>query len=455
MLEKLMVRVEELERRAAGHKSERRKSGKLPPPLSTKADPAETKDKRRAAAVERAAKLVTEVVPIAVPKDACTCPECGSHELRRVGKGKASTLYEYVQPHFRKRVYLRETLSCRCGHIITARGPDRVGDKTRYAPSFVAHLVVQKCGDSNPQYRLEKSYRNIGIPIARSTMCDLFHRAARELRPLHDAAIALIPRAPDVHADETSIRQLGLDRRAYIWDFVTPEIVLYRFAPSRSGDVPKEILGTSTGRLVVDQHTGYNAVTKPGGRTRAGCLAHARRKLFEQREHPEVLVALDIIHDIYVVEREAKNAGIVGTDAHLELRRTRSRPLFAKLLRWGRAHRGSFEPRSGMGKAIRYLLRNFRELGRFLRYAGIPPDNNIAEAGLRRVALGRKNFLFVGNEDAGHDLAVLYTLVATCEKHRINPIDYIQDVLVRVQKHPARDVVDLLPHRWRPAQTSR
>lgn len=116
----------------------------------------------------------------------------------------------------------------------------------------------------------------------------------------------------------------------------------------------------------------------------------------------------------------------------------------------GRRHRHAFEPRSGLGRAIRYLLRNFRELGRFLRFATIAPDNNVAEAGLRRVALGRKNFLFVGNEDAGHDLAVLYTLVACCEKHGVNPIDYVTDVLARVHSHPASKVVDLLPHRWKP-----
>lgn len=103
-----------------------------------------------------------------------------------------------------------------------------------------------------------------------------------------------------------------------------------------------------------------------------------------------------------------------------------------------------------MGKAIGYLLRNFRELGRFLRYASIPPDNNVAEASLRRVALGRSNYLFFGNEDAGNNFAVLDTLVASCEKNGVNAIDYLTDVLTRVQTHPASRVEDLLPHRWKP-----
>jgi transposase len=279
-------------------------------------------------------------------------------------------------------------------------------------------------------------------------LCDLFHRAADELEPIYNAALALVPAASDVHADETSIRQQGLAKRAYIWGFVTPETIVYRYAPSRSGETAKAVLGDSTGRLVVDQYTGYNAVTKPGKRERAGCLAHARRKLFEQREYPQTKEPLDLIGDLYVIERQAKDAGIVGTDAHLTLRKTRSRPLFAKILSWARRHRHAFEPRSGMGRAIRYILRNFRELGRFLRHATIPPDNNVAEAALRRVALGRKNFLFVGGEEHGHHLAVLYTLVASCEKHRVNPIDYLTDVLTRVHTHPARDVANLLPHRW-------
>lgn len=449
-LEELSAKVAELEKRARGHKTEKRKGTHLPPPIPHENDPAASQRKRVARAAQREATLETEVVPIAVPKDACSCPRCGSTALRHVGLGKSSTIYDYVQPHFRKRVYIRETLACRCGAVVTAPAPPRVGDKTRYSSSFVAHLAVQKCADSNAQYRLEKSYRNIGIPISRSTMCDLFHRAARELLPLYDAATALVPQAPDVHADETSIRQQGLDRRAFLWDFVTPDVVLYRYAKTRSGDVPKEILGASQGRLVVDQHTGYNVVTTPGKRTRAGCLAHARRRIFEAKEHPEAAVALDIIGEIYKIERQAKHAAIVGTSEHLVLRRARSRPLFALLLRWAHVQRAFFEPRSLMGRAVRYLLRHHRAIGCFLRHASIPPDNNIAEAALRRVALGRKNFLFVGNEDAGRDLAVMYTLVASCEKHGINPIDYLTDVLIRVHHHPASAVVDLLPHRWKP-----
>lgn len=448
-LVEMSEKIAALERRFLEKKSEKRKGTKLPPPVPPKTDPAAAA-KARAKTQEFQASLDTEIVPVPVPDAQRTCASCGSDKMRNVGAGKPSVVYEYVQPHFRKRVFRRETLSCRCGHIVTAPAPDRVGEKTRYAPSFIAHLIVTKCGDSIPQYRLEKAYRNLGIPMSRSTMCALLHRGGRELSALQNAAIAMVPQAPDVHADETSMRQQDLDRRAFFWVFVTRDLVVYRYAADRSGDTPKRILGESQGRLVVDQHTGYNAVTKPGKRTRAGCLAHARRKIYEQREHPEATEALDLISEIYVVEREAKAAEIVGTEEHLALRKKKSRPLFARLLCWARRHRGSFEPRSGMGKAIRYLLRHRRALGCFLRFASIPPDNNIAEASLRRIALGRSNYLFVGNEEAGHNLAGLYTLVASCERNGVNAVAYLTDVLTRIQTHPASRIEELLPHRWKP-----
>jgi transposase len=445
------AKLEELSKRSKGHQSERRRRPKMPPPVPPKSDRAEAEKKRREAAEIRNTKLESEIIAVPVPPDACRCPTCGGDEkIRNVGFGKPSTVYEYIPGYFRRRIFQRQTLACRCGYIVTAPAPDRVAEKTRYAASFIAHLIVAKCSSSMPQYRLEKEYRNICIPMSRSTMCSLFHRGADELKPLYRAALALVPAAPDVHADETSIRQIDIKKKAFFWDFVTPDLIVYCYAASRSGDTPKRVLGDSQGRLVVDQHTGYNAITKPGKRTRAGCLAHARRKIFENSEHPEAQEALDLIGEIYLVEREAKEAGIVGTDAHLALRKARSRSLFAKLLRWGRRHRHSFEPGSGIAKAIRYLLRNYEALGCFLRYATIPPDNNPAEAGLRRIAVGRSNYLFVGHKESGEDHAVLYTLVASCEKNGVNPVAYLTDVLTRVQTHPASKIQELLPHRWKP-----
>jgi transposase len=159
------AKLDELSKLSKGHRSERRRRPKMPPPVPPKSDPAEAERKRREAAEVRNTKLETEVIAVPVPQNACVCPTCGDDEkIRNVGFGKPSTVYEYIPGYFRRRIFQRQTLACRCGYIVTAPAPDRVAEKTRYAASFIAHLIVSKCSSSMPQYRLEKEYRNIGIP---------------------------------------------------------------------------------------------------------------------------------------------------------------------------------------------------------------------------------------------------------------------------------------------------
>ena len=398
----------------------------------------------------RDAKLETETIPVPVPIAERVCPSCDAPDSLRPAGSKPSVVIDFVRAHFRKRVYERETLACTCGGIVTAAPPDRFADKTHYAAGFCAHVVVSKMRDHIPLYRMAKAFTSDGIPVARSTLNALLHRSAKELFPIYEAAAPLVSAAHRVHADETSFREQTKSAKTYFWAFVTDDVVFYRYADSRSGDTPKKILGDSPGLLTVDQHSGYNAVAMPGGRIRGGCLAHARRRIFEARALPETAEALELIRQLYLLEHRAKQEEILHTSQHLALRQRDGRPLFAKLLHWARHHHRLVEPRSLLGKATGYLLRHFRDLGRFLRHPELRLDNNRAESALRGVALGRKNFLFVGSPKAGDHLAALYTLVATCELHHISPLEYLTDVLMRVQSHPAARVAELLPHRWKP-----
>jgi transposase len=104
-----------------------------------------------------------------------------------------------------------------------------------------------------------------------------------------------------------------------------------------------------------------------------------------------------------------------------------------------------------MGEAIGYALAQWNALTLFLTDAHLPIDNNASERALRIAALGRKNFLFVANNEAGENLAGLYSLIATCEANGVNPIEYLTDVLIRVQTHPASRSDELLPYRWQPS----
>ena len=421
------------------------------------ADPALTQERRRAARAAKAELPEREVHHRVAPGQR-RCPACGSTELQPLGEGKRSYVYEYVPARFERQVHVQETLRCACGQgVVTAEPPARVGDKGQYGPGLIAHVVTAKCADSIPLYRQAKALQRAGIPIQRTTLGNLFHSAGDGLVALYTRLLELIRDSVYVHADETPHRVLAKEktRRAFLWTFRAGKLIAYRYSPTRSSSTPCEVLGDSKGYLLVDGYTGYNAVTVPERRIRVGCWAHVRRKFFDALgTAPEAQGMLDLILALYRVEYAAKDAGMLGTEQHLVLRRTESRAILDSIRDWLQATSPRHPPKSPLGQAIAYTRGQWEALGRFLEDAQLPLDNNASENALRVVALGRKNFLFLGSDEAGENTAGLYSLVATCQANGVNPEAYLADVLLRVQSHPAADIDALLPDRWRPLDTS-
>lgn len=165
------------------------------------------------------------------------------------------------------------------------------------------------------------------------------------------------------------------------------------------------MLAGTAGKLLVDGYTGYDKVTLPGGRERAGCLAHLRRKFFEASGvAPELARKLmDLILDIYCVERMAMGDGIYGTAEHLKQRKNHAEPSMIELKMLLDQEKDKHPPKGPMGEAIHYALAQWNALTLFLTDARLPVDNNISERALRAAALGRKNYLFVGHDGAGEN----------------------------------------------------
>jgi transposase len=380
------------------------------------------------------------------------CPHC-SRIATPFGEGKLTSEWEYMPGYFVRRRHIQEVVSCRCGqYIARSEAPMRLFDRTHYGPGLVAYIIVAKCGDSMPIYRVEKHFRRIGIPIARSTLNDLLHRAATILKPIYLALLARIVNDAHCQADETSFPLHNRPEKAgYVWTFLAGSLVAYVFSGDRSGQTPARVLGGTSGSLVVDGYTGYNEVTDIDGRDRGGCWSHDRRYYFKALPTaPEAREALDMILELFQVERDAKNAGITGTPAHLELRLARSKPVVDRLERWIAEQLPRHLPQGPMGAALRYTTNQWKALTLFLTDPKIPIHNNASEAALRVVALGRANYLFFGNEEAAANISILYSLVGSCEKVGINPLEYLQDVLMRVQTHPNSRIDELLPDRWKP-----
>lgn len=456
--------LEKLQRHVFGQRSE-----KMPPVAEAIRDPAKAEAARIAALrtrrenIEKRRQLVTRKIEHKIREDQKTCPKCGGHDFSRLGGGDVTELYDLVPAKVERQLHVQEKLRCSCGEtIITADPPAKVYDKARFGPTFIAQVVVSKCADALPLYRQAKAYRRAGVQVDDSTLGQLFHRAAEATKPLSKRLLQLVSEQEIVQADETTqrVQEKGKTRTAWLWSFIArdaaeKEIISYVFSRSRSGETPLRVLGDTLGKLVADAYSGYNKVTLPGGRERAGCLAHLRRKFFEaQSTAPELAkIAMEYILDVYRIERAALDADLLGTPEHLEMRQTQSAVVMEAFKAWLDLEEAQQLPKSPIGEAIRYALGQWDALTLFLSDPHLPVDNNASERALRVAALGRKNFLFVGHDEAGENLAGLYSLIATCEANGVNPVDYLADVLLRVQTHPASRIDELLPHNWTPPRT--
>jgi transposase len=452
---KLEHELAQLKKAHVGPKSER---SKMPRPPSTPVTAEERLAKRRAQAADRA-QTETVSTEHKVPVVERTCPRCGNDKLKPIGGGRKTTVYEFVPARFVRHEHVQEVLRCRCGdYVVTAPGAPKVIEKGRYGASLLAHLAVAKCADHLPLYRLEKDFARRGFPIARSTMNDLLHRTSELTKPLWERLLEQIRTRPIVGADETRLLMqndgTGKPKNGFVWTYVAADDhgdqdVAYDYAGGRSGETPKRLLGGTKGTLIVDGYSGYNVVAEVSKRKRAVCHAHLRRYFHEALPTaPIAQEAIELILGLYRVEHDAKEQTITGTKAHLRLRRQRAGPIRDQLYEWLLRQKPRHPPKSPISAAIRYALNQWRELGRFLDDARVPLDNNASERSLRRVALGRKNYLFVGDVEAGASIAGLYTLVATCEARGINPFAYLADVIPRVQDHPKRRLDELLPGPW-------
>jgi len=409
----------------------------------------ETREKRRKALEKLpVVREVVHVTPNQLPEGMSV------EDFRPLGQAEVVRRIEHVAEHLVVIEYHLEKLVERSGErIIQALSPPNVIDGGAWGPGVYARVIVQKCVDSMPLYRQERALGRAGFGIARSVLCDLFHRAAEVLLPIYERLMALVTSHPYVQADETKLRMLKAkqSKDAWMWTLLCEDIVAYVFSASRSAETPNHLLEGTAGHLTVDAYAGYNGVVGDGGRTRVGCWAHLRRYFYQALSSaPEARQVLDLIVSLYRIESDAALNHQLGTPAHLLLREELSTPIVEKIEAWVDERIDATPPKSPLGKALAYAKNQRQAMRAFLSDPKLPLDNNASERALRIIAVGRKNFLFVGHEQAGQNLAVLQTLCSTCLLHDVNPYAYLRDVLVRVRHHPHQRLDELLPMNWHP-----
>jgi transposase len=458
-LAKLEHENAQLKKAVLGSRSERSKMPRIKTGAPATAEERQKTRRERAAAK---AQAPTVRVEHKVPDAERGCTVCGNAKLDPLGEGKKTTVWEFVPARFLRVEHVQEVLRCRCnGFVVTAPGAPKVVEKGQYGASFLAHLAVSKCADHTPIYRLEKAFQRQGIPVARSTMNELLHRASAILEPVWTRLLDVVRLRPVVGADETRLRlvrdKAGKTKNGFVWTFGARDEegeldVAYVFTEDRSGSTPKKLLEGTTGVLLVDGYSGYNIVDEVSTRQRAACHAHLRRYFHEALPTaPIAQEMLDLVAELYRAEHAADAQGLIEA-SKLDFRKQRAGPIRARMRAWLDAQRERHPPKSPIAVAIRYADNEWEELGVFLDDERVPLDNNGSERALRRVALGRKNYLFVHDVERGASIAGLYSLVATCEARGINPFEYLADVLARVQDHAASAIDELLPGAWAAAR---
>jgi transposase len=333
-------------------------------------------------------------------------------------------------------------------------------------PGLLAHTIVSKYADHLPLYRQENISERQGVKIPRSTSCDWMAACAELLRPLYDLMVASVLQSAWLHTDDTPVKNLdhepGETDKSRFWIYYgdrTHPYNVFDFTINRKRDGPQTFLAKFHGYLHADAFTGYDALYLPSPRAgkepikEVACNAHARRKFHDAKLSDELRAhqALGYYRALYMLEGGA-TANNFDDDQRLRMRQDLSVPLLEEFKAWLDKQRDQVLPKSPMAEAIGYALNNWSALIRYTEAGFLSIDNNVAERQMKRIAIGRKNWLFVGSENGGRTAAVLFSFTSTCDRLGIDPWAYLHDVLTRLPRTPADQLAELLPDRWQAAR---
>ena len=408
-------------------------------------------------------RRVENVIP--VPEAELPCPRC--KKVRECIGHDATEAIELIPAEVVVRVDKREKVACTDCESEVQRAP--VGDKVVaggiIGSTLVASVIVDKYRDGLPLHRQKLRFAGLGYDVAVSTLADQVMWGTDLLRPLWRAAMAQVLNAAIMHLDATGLPVLDKDtvngiKLGSLWGYVGVEaacataLYLYTSTGKKNGQAPGElgpedVLKLRQGFTVADAATLYDKSFQREGIIECGCNMHARRYFTKAADSGDIRAALPLaaFKKLYDIEAEIRDKDAASK---LETRQAQSKPVYDELTRWCRAHQPNEPPSSPMGRAIGYLLNNETPLRRFLDNGIVPIDNGIVERLHVRAALTRKNYLFAGSDAGGERAAIAYTLLGCCRLADVDPIEYLADILPRMnRKVRIVDLPALLPAQWK------
>lgn len=409
--------------------------------------------------------LPRETVIHDIEDKACNC--CG-HDLHRIGEETSEQL-EFIPAQVKVIEHIRPKYSCRyCEQqgtevrIKIAPVPKSPIPKSMATPSLLAHIITSKYQYALPLYRQEQMFRQFDIDLNRKTMAEWMMRCGELLEPLYQRLKAELLKQSVIQADETPVQVLAEDKhRCYMWVYCTgsdspadkadhpPNIVLYDYQASRSGQCARNYLDGYSGYLQVDGYAGYQQTE-----TRlVGCWAHARRKFVEAKKaQPKGKSgradwAISHIQKLYRIESAIRDLEPAGKQRS---RHERARSLLDEFRSWLDKSVNQVPPKTALGKAIAYTLGQWEKLERYLEDGNLQIDNNRVERAVKPFVIGRKNWMFSNTANGARASAMLYSIIETAKANGLVPYDYLRQILQAIAENPD-DIDPLLP--WNAALT--
>jgi len=335
--------------------------------------------------------------------------------------------------------------------VLIADLPDLPIPRGLAGPGMLADTIVKRWQDHIPLHRMEDVYARDGLDLARSTICGWHFELKELVAPLvaamrHDALAQ-----PYVCTDATGVLVQHKDkcRTGHFWVLVAPHRhILFEYTSDHSSDAVDEVLAGYKGYVVADAHAVYDHLYESGDVVEVNCWAHCRRYFFKAlgSDPPRAKLALDLIGALFRIERQIAD---MPRKKKERIRDKRSRPIVDSFLSWCDAEAPKVLDATPIADGIRYARNQRVGLSRFLEDGRLPIHNNMSELALRREAVGRKNWLFVGNDDGGAVNATFTSLLASCAMHDVEPWAYLRDVLCLLPHWPAHRLLELAPVEWK------
>ena len=443
-----------------------------------KADAALTIERPRKRRTSRNANLdhlPHEDVVITPPSTACPC--CGE-ALHVIGEDVSKRL-DKVPAKLRVIVTRRPKYACRAcerngadavAGIIQAPAPARLIEGGLPTEGFVADVVVAKYADHLPLYRQSQILARSGVNIERSTLASWVGAASAELEPLYQHLPRLLKASTKLFCDETRCPVLdpgrGKTKTGYLWALArderpwvgtAPPAVAYAYAPGRGSAHAIGLLAGFSGVLQVDGYAAYKKLTEAtregGPVTLAYCWSHLRRQFYEVYvggNAPIATEALARIKQLYDIEAEIRGG---AAEVRRQTRQAEAKPIVEALKPWLESRLAQVSKGSALGAAIRYGLRHWDGLVRYLDDGRIEIDSNTVERSIRPIALNRKNALFAGHDQGAENWAMVASLIETCKLNAVDPLAWMTNVLTKlVNRWPASRIDDLMPWAYVKAQ---